>query len=94
MKNCEDIIADAIDQTFMTELILVSSGSAGKENSIEATRLISEWNQQFNKSEKCHVFGDAFNSLRQSTDVNEAKNPISDTHETKTYEFFLIYSIS
>lgn len=88
MKNCGDIIAGAIDQKFMTELILVSSGSGGRENATESTRLISEWNDQFSNNEKYPIFKETFNSLKNCTEIRETENPISIAKQTEMYNNF------
>ena len=54
MKNCQRF-AKVIDQPFMDEMVGITRGAKGKENSIEALRMIQEWAKGLPQKEGKHI---------------------------------------
>ena len=83
MKNCEETFASAVDQPLMTEILIIASGSSGKENSVGAIKMLTEWKDQFGKNEAFPIFKNAFNSFQQkSTSIS---NPIANNSSSQSY---------
>ena len=53
MKNCQRF-AKVVDQAFMDEMVGITRGAKGKENSIEALRMIQEWAKGLPQKEGDH----------------------------------------
>ena len=59
MKNCQRF-AKVIDQPFMDEMVGITRGAKGKENSIEALRMIQEWAKGLPQKEGTHFWMDFY----------------------------------
>ena len=59
MKNCQRF-AKVVDQAFMDEMVGITRGAKGKENSIEALRMIQEWAKGLPQKEGTHFWMDFY----------------------------------